>query len=51
MRGKVAKRLRNIVYGRDYSPRDRNYATAKNGARIDVGLRRKYQNLKKDYNG
>ena len=62
MRGKVAKELRRKVYGKDLSPRDRDYnklwplgrwlhqtVTLKKGNLNAGDLRRQHQDLKKQY--
>lgn len=50
MRGKKAKQLRKVIYGEDLSHNERKYMLKKaTGQIIDVGLRGKYQSLKKEY--
>jgi hypothetical protein len=48
MNGKKAKEIRREIYGRDMSQRDRRYRVI-GRTLLDVGLRRKYQDLKRDY--
>lgn len=48
MRGKVAKGLRDLVYG-DHSLKVREYRKGMNGQIVAVGHRRKYQLAKKDF--
>lgn len=58
MRGASAKRLRRNIYGDDYSPKERTFATVikeKHGRSVDTGAifetgrRGSYQRLKKVY--
>lgn len=54
MRGKVAKKLRKIVYGTEFSPHQREYVNQKRkkietGAIQNDGRRALYLNLKKNY--
>jgi len=50
MRAKVAKRIRKAAYGKDHSPRARQYARMKESwSIVAIGLRQEYQELKKLY--
>lgn len=48
MSGKRAKALRQRVYGEVFSFRDRQYKKKENGSIVCTGLRREYQNLKRE---
>lgn len=46
MRGKKAKRLRRVVYGKEYSSRFRRYGRLASGQVVSDERRRAYQALK-----
>jgi|APSaa5957512622_1039677.scaffolds.fasta_scaffold90907_1 hypothetical protein len=48
MRGTVAKKIRKKVYG-DFSTQERKYQRDDNNCRSNVGLRKDYQEAKKEY--
>ena len=47
MNGKMAKKIRTLVYGKDFSPRHRKYSY-KGGGRVADDKRQRYQQIKKD---
>ena len=48
MRGKKAKALRQKIYGKSFSPLNRQYIQKENGSIKCTGLRNDYQRLKKE---
>ena len=48
MNGHTAKKIRKEVYGDEFSPDSRNYIFS-GKTRLSTGLRKKYQQIKKEY--
>ena len=49
MRGKKAKQIRQLIYGEDYSPRERRYGVTEGGSIRNLGNRRLYLRAKAMY--
>ena len=49
MRGVVAKRIRREIYGDQSLKQERKYYWSAFGTIVNIGLRQRYQDAKKDY--